>query len=70
MSETDKERYVTVTFGGAGYFAVLMWFNPDLGGFWEPWQTGIGRYGIYDLAVKEAKEWAEAENIKYKEGGK
>lgn len=59
------ERFVTVTYGLRGYFAVLMWWNPD--GFWEPWQSGIGSYVTAEDAAKEGREWAEAEGVKFKQ---
>lgn len=58
--------YITVTQGGAGWFAVHMWHNPDMGGFWEPYTTGIGRYADKLSAVDEAEDWAEAEGLEYR----
>jgi predicted component of type VI protein secretion system len=58
-------RYVTVTHGMAGYFAVQMWWNPDLDGFWEPWNTGFGRWRQSSEAAKEAIAWAEADDLPY-----
>jgi len=49
----------------SGHFAVLMWWNPDHGGFWEPWNTGFGRYATKEEARVEAREWAEAEEVRY-----
>lgn len=51
----------------SGYFAVMYWWNPEHGGFWEPWQTGIGRYATREEAVEEGKAWAEAEDIEFRE---
>lgn len=65
-ADEDHASYITTTSGVSGFFAVCMWWNPDPG-FWEPWQTGVGRYGDHKDAIKEAKEWAEAEELKYKE---
>ena len=59
--------YITTTYGMSGYFAVHVWWNPDMGGFWEPYQTGVGRYSDKKLAIVEAKQWAEAEELEYKE---
>mgnify|MGYP001084478136 CR=1 FL=1 len=61
---TDN-AYITVTHGMSGFFAVMLYKHSD--GFWEPWTTGIGRYPIKDLAIKEAKQWAEYEGMEYKE---
>lgn len=63
--------YITLSKGvGSGWFAVKMWWNPDHGGFWEPYQTGFGRFQggeeAIGLAEEEALVWAEAEGIEYK----
>ena len=59
---------IAVTSGMSGFFAVLYWWNPEDGGFPEPYSTGFGRYpmttkGALD-AIDEAKHWAEAEEIR------
>jgi hypothetical protein len=59
------EPYITVTQGMSGYFAVLLWWNPDMGGFYEPWDTGIGRYGSREEAAVEGRQWAEAEELRF-----
>ncbi len=63
------ERWVTVTRGASGWFAVLMWINRtgEYGNppFPEPWDTGEGRYVTRDAAVTEAMAWATAEKIPY-----
>ena len=59
--------YITVTSGMAGYFAVQIWWNnedPKMA-FWEPYDTGLGRYREIEMAIEEAKEWAEAEGLRY-----
>ena len=58
--------YITVTQGMSGYFAVMLWWNPDMGGFYEPWNTGVGRYPTREEAETEAKQWAEAEGVAYR----
>jgi hypothetical protein len=61
----DHTSFVTVTYGMRGYFAVLMWWNDQDGdGFWEPWQTGIGSYKTAERAWIEARQWAEAEELR------
>lgn len=62
---TFHGKYMTVTSGMSGHFAVMVWLNPDMGGFWEPWDTGIGRYRTEDEARVEAIQWADAEGIPY-----
>lgn len=62
----DRSPYITITQGGAGWFAVHMWWHPD--GFWEPYQTGIGRYHTREEAIVEAAMWAAAEEMRYVPG--
>jgi len=56
-------RFFTTSHGMAGYFAVEMWWNEDHGGFWEPWDTGIGRYRTRKAAYEEAKTLANIGSI-------
>ena len=64
--------FITVTHGCSGYFAVhLTWAAmPDAddeeGGFYEPWQTGHGRYRTREQAALEAIDWAESEEMEYR----
>jgi hypothetical protein len=66
MNETPAlNDYITTTSGISGHFAVHVWWNPE--GFWEPYNTGIGRYATNAEAVEEAKAWAESEGLQYKD---
>jgi hypothetical protein len=65
MTIKRPDRYWTTTKGMSGFFAVRIWFNPDMGGFEEPEDTGIGRYRTLEEAVHEATEQAQAEGIPY-----
>jgi hypothetical protein len=56
-------RYITVTSGIRGYFAVMI----DNG---EPHSTGIGSYETPEIAATEARSWAEAEGLRFIEPGK
>lgn len=67
MATEEHKPFVTVTSGMSGFFAVQMCWNPNYGGFWEPWETGIGRYETRAEAIQEAKEWADSEGLEYKE---
>lgn len=53
--------FITVDKGMAGHFAVKMWWNgeEEHGGFWEPYDTGTGRYST----PEEAYSWAKAEDL-------
>lgn len=65
--KTDgREKHVTVTHGARGFFAVMLWWNPDYGGFWEPWNTGVGTYPTSKGAEDEARAWAKAEDLEYR----
>ncbi len=59
----EDGAYMTITSGLSGHFAVHMWWNPDQGGFWEPWTTGLGRYETPFGAYQEAIDMAETEGI-------
>ena len=61
-----NKPYMTVTQGMSGYFAVLMTWNDEFDGFYEPYQTGVGRYETKEEAEVEAKQWAEEEGVEYK----
>ena len=60
--------FVTVSQGMRGWFAVIMWWNPDLGGFWEPWQTADQSSPFKDIAIRDAKNWAATEQLAFYEG--
>lgn len=65
----ERASFVTTMCGISGHFAVLMHWNTEeediAEGFWEPWQTGFGRYETKEEAEIEAQGWAEAEEIQY-----
>ncbi len=60
-----RKAYITVMHGLRGYFACYVWWNPDMGGFYEPYQTGIGSYDSRKKAEQEAKSWADDEELEY-----
>lgn len=59
------DPFVTITHGMRGYFAVLLVWNEDHGGFYEPWNSGFGSYETAKEAVPEAEMWAEAEGLQF-----
>jgi hypothetical protein len=61
----DKTPFITVYESIGGWKAIQYWFNPDYGGFWEPWQTGHFGYATEKEAEEDAKSWAENEEIRY-----
>jgi hypothetical protein len=62
----EHPPYVTVTYGMRGWFAVLLTWNDEHGGFYEPFNTGPGSYKTSEDAQKEARLWAEAEGLEFK----
>lgn len=65
----DHDSYITVTYGMSGYFAVLIGWTketPECDGYWEPYETAIGRWATLAEAEEEGKLWAKAEEIEYK----
>jgi len=70
LSQDEHTPYITVTQGLRGYFAVMVWWNAeedDCAPFWEPWQSSPCSFNKREQAVEDAKFWAEAEGIAYKE---
>ena len=63
-----QKEFITVTEGMSGFFAVHMWFNTeDLDfGFWEPYDTGMGRYATHEEAMVEALAWSDETGIEYR----
>lgn len=61
----EHPDFVTITSGMRGYFAVLLCWNPEAGGFYEPENRGIGSYGTAREAEPEARSWAEAEGVAF-----
>jgi hypothetical protein len=58
--------FVTITHGIRGYFAVLLVWNPEFDGFYEPENSGIGSYATAAEAEPEALEWAQAEGVAFR----
>ncbi len=63
--ETPTIAYITTTDAPSGHFAVMMWWNPDMGGFWEPWDTADARRGEPEVAAADAKAWAKEAGVPY-----
>lgn len=60
------KSYITTYRAAFGWKAIQVWWNPDLGGFWEPYQTGFGQYDTKAEAEVEAREWAIDEGLEFK----
>lgn len=68
--ETKNTGYISVYKPIAGWKAIQYWWNPDMEGFWEPWQTGDYAFATKEEAILDAKQWAEADSIPFYEGSK
>jgi hypothetical protein len=69
MTQRVKEEhpdYITITHGLSGYFAVLVTWSEDFGGYYEPYQTGVERHAKIEDAIAEAKAWACEEVLEFK----
>lgn len=69
MINPDKTpTYITHTtersVGGA-FFAIMIKWDSEEGGFWDIWQSGIGRFDNIEDAAEEARQWADAEDLPY-----
>lgn len=64
---SSHASYITTYLSISGWKAIQLWWNPDMGGFWEPWETGCGYYATEAEAADEARAWAEAEGLEFKE---
>jgi hypothetical protein len=56
---------IQISNGMAGWFAVMIDWNPEHGGFPEPECTGQGRYALQKDAIREAEDWAENEGLPF-----
>ena len=56
---------ITVTSGLSGWFAVMLVWNNDFGGFPEPDHTGTGRYALQADAIREAEQWAKSDGLPF-----
>lgn len=68
-----REPFITIYESIGGWKAVMMWWNDeekDLGGFWEPYQTGAYGYADRRDAIIDALGWADAEGLEYRPPGK
>jgi len=61
----EHSSFITVYKPIAGWKAVQYWWNPDMGGFWEPWQTAGYAFNTKENAIEDALAWAEAEDIPF-----
>jgi hypothetical protein len=66
--DDSKECHITIYKPIAGWKAVLMQPSDDKS-FMEPWVTSYFAFKTKEEAINYAKDWAEAENVPFKEGG-
>jgi hypothetical protein len=58
--------FVTVSYGMSGFYAIVLAWRDEYGGFYEPWSTGYGRYRTREAAEIEALVIAECEELEYR----
>lgn len=63
---TIKAPFITTYESLAGWKAVHVWWNPDLGGFWEPYETAPWGHETEEAAIRDAKDWAKSEGLEYR----
>lgn len=61
----EHPSFITVYHPIAGWKAVQYWWNPDMDGFWEPWQTAPYAFRSEEQAVEDALIWAECEELPF-----
>lgn len=61
--DNDKKNYITISRGLRGYFATMVWWNPD--GFWEPWTTSELSFSTVEDAAVDGVKWAASEGLKF-----
>lgn len=64
-AQGSHENFITVTHGLSGWFATMYWWNPEMGGFWEPYETGEGRYATKKEAIAEGIAWADELELEF-----
>jgi hypothetical protein len=58
--------FITVYEAISGWKAMIVHWNdedPEIGGFWEPWQTSYFGYPTKEEAIDYARDWARDEEI-------
>ncbi len=61
----SKAPYVTISRGGSGWYAVILEWVAEHGGYWDVYVTGDGRYPSEIDAIPEAIEMAEMEGVRF-----
>lgn len=62
----ERAAFVTVMHGMRGYFPVLVVWNTDFGGFYEPEQSGPASFADAKDAAAAARAWARDEGLEFK----
>lgn len=63
--ENNTASYITVYESIGGHKPVLMVWDEEFNTH-MPFQTGFFGYGKVELAIADAKDWAEAEEIEFR----
>lgn len=67
---STNKPFISVYMPIAGWKAIKYWYNEEDipgQGFWEPWETGMFAYNTKAEAIQDAKTWAEAEGLEFKD---
>lgn len=43
----------------------MYWWNPETGGFWEPYDTGEGWYATKEEAIADGLAWADELELEF-----
>lgn len=69
MAEENKSGVrnfrISVTQGMSGHFAVMLADYEDMGWNTDCVTSGVGRYKLQSDAIKEGRQWAEAEELPF-----
>lgn len=61
--KSDPSRWIEITCGMRGYFAVMLW---DGMGFPEPWETSDHSFATREEAIPDAERWAAEEGVEFR----
>jgi hypothetical protein len=61
-----RANFITTYQSISGWNAVQVWWNPEHGGFWEPWDVRRVQSADEVPAILAAKEWAAETGLEYR----
>lgn len=69
LRDPDHPPYITIARAGSGWDAIMFWWNPENGGYWQPWTTSTGRWVSAEAAAHAARNWAQVEAMPFRPEG-